>query len=222
MGALWPIVARELRGEARAREIVPIILVFGMLVLVIMNFAFEPTREESELLAPGVLWVAVAFSGMLGLSRASALDEENAAIDGLVAAPVDRGVLYLGKTAANFAFLLAAECVVVPAFLLLYNIAAARSLVGLLPILLLGTLGFVAAGTIFAAVAANSRMRELLLPVLLIPIAIPLLLAAVEATGIVLRDEGTRYLRSWVRILAVFDVVTLVASYLLFEYVLED
>ncbi len=222
MGALWPIVARELRGELRTREIVPIILVFGMLVLVIMNFAFEPTREESELLAPGVLWVAVAFSGMLGLSRASALDEENAAIDGLVAAPIDRGVLYLGKAAANFAFLLAAECVVVPAFLLFYNIAAARLLVGLLPILLLGTLGFVAAGTIFAAVAANSRMRELLLPVLLIPIAIPLLLAAVEATGIVLRDEGTRYMRSWVRILAVFDVVTLVASYLLFEYVLED
>lgn len=222
MGALWSIVGRELRGELRAREIVPIILVFGALVLVIMNFAFEPTREESDLLAPGVLWVAVVFSGMLGLSRSSALDEENAALDGLVAAPIDRGVLYLGKMLANFVFLLVAECVLVPVFLILYNIADARVLLGLVPILLLGSLGFVAAGTIFAAVSANSRMRELLLPVILVPIAIPLLLSAVEGTSIVLRDEGTRYLRSWVRVLVVFDLVSLVASYLLFEYVLED
>jgi heme exporter protein B len=222
MGVLWTIVSREVRGELRSREIVPIVLVFGMLVLVIMNFAFEPTREESGRVAPGVLWVAVAFSGMLGLSRSSSLDLENGAIDGLIAAPVDRGAIYLGKMLANFTFLFAAELVLVPVFLLLYDIVNARVLIGLAPILLLGTLGFVSAGTIFAAIAANSRMRELLLPVVLIPIAIPLLLSAVEGTGIVLRGEGTRHLRSWLRILVVFDLVTLIASYLLFEYVLED
>lgn len=222
MRIAWAILARELRGELRAREILPTILVFGALVIVVMNFAFEPSREESGFLAPGVLWVAIAFSGILGLARSAARDEENATLDGLLAAPVDRGSLYLGKALANLAFLLLSEVVLVPLFLVVYNLAGAGTLAALAPVLLLGTVGFAAAGTIFAAIASNSRLREILLPVLLLPVVIPLLLAAVEGTGIVLRGEGTRHLGSWLRILVVFDVVYVVASFLLFEYVLED
>jgi heme exporter protein B len=222
MRVAWAILRRELRGELRAREILPTILVFATLIVVLMNFAFEPSREESALLGPGVLWVAIAFSGILGLSRSAALDGENAALDGLLAAPVDRGSLYVGKVLANLVFVLASEVVLVPLFLVLYDAAALGTLLALAPTILLGTIGYVAVGTIFAAVAVCSRLREILLPILLLPVAIPLLLAAVEATSIVLAGEGTRHLGSWNRILVVFDVVYLVASYLLFEYVLED
>jgi heme exporter protein B len=222
MRAVWAIVRREVLAEIRSREILPAILVFGTLVVVVMNFAFEPTREESELLAPGVLWVSIAFSGILGLSRSAALDEENGALDGLLAAPIDRASLYVGKMLANLAFLVMAEIVLVPLFLVMYNVASWTAIARLAPTIFLGTVGFIAAGTIFATIAANSKLREVLLPILLLPVIIPLFLAAVEATGIVLRNEEMRRLVSWLRILAVFDLVYLVASTLLFEFVLED
>lgn len=220
--AIGAILWKELRGELRAKEIVPIVLVFGLLVLVIMNFSFEPSRGEARALAGGVLWVALAFGGVLGLSRAAGRDEENGAQDGLLASPADRGALYLGKAAANLMFLLLTDLVIVPAFLILYDLASLQTAWRLAPVVLLGSLGLVSAGTIFAAIAVNTRMREVLLPILLLPVAIPVLLASVEATGIVLRGEGNRYLWSWVRILVVFDFVTLAAAYLLFEFVLEE
>lgn len=222
MGAIRAILWREIRGELRSKEILPLILVFGLLVLVIMSFAFEPSQEEARSLAPGVLWVALAFAAILGLSRSASRDEENAALDGLLAAPVERGRLYLGKALANLVFMLLADLVLVPLFLILYDLAEPRALIALLPVVLLGTIGLVSVGTIFAAVTVNTRMREVLLPVLLLPVAVPVLLSSVEATGIILRDEGDRFLFSWLRILIVFDFVYLVVSYLLFEYVLED
>lgn len=222
MNAIRAILWREIRGELRGREIVPVVLVFGLLVLVIMNFAFEPSLEESELLAPGVLWVALAFSGILGVSRSASRDEENAALDGLLAAPVDRGTLFLGKLLANCVFMLLADAVLVPVFLVLYDIASVRFLIGLAPVVLLGTIGYTVVGTIFAVVAVNTKMREVLLPILLLPVAIPLFLAAVEITGMVLREEGGRNQRVWLQVIAVYDFVFLVLSYLFFEYVLED
>ncbi|HVH05518.1 MAG TPA: heme exporter protein CcmB [Myxococcota bacterium] len=222
MTAIRALLWREVRGELRGREIVPIVVVFGLLVLVIMNFAFEPSGEEAKLLAPGVLWVALAFSGILGVSRAASRDEENGALDGLLAAPIDRGTLYLGKMLSNLVFMFLADLVLVPVFLVLYDMASLKNLAGMLPVVLLGTIGFVAVGTIFAAVAVNTRMREMLLPIVFLPVAVPILLAAVEATSIILRGEETRYLFSWIRILLVADFIFLVLSYLLFEYVLED
>lgn len=222
MSAIRALLWREVRVELRGREIVPIVVVFGLLVLVIMNFAFEPSGEEAKLLAPGVLWVALAFSGILGVSRAASRDEENGALDGLLAAPIDRGTLYLGKMLSNLVFMFLADLVLVPVFLVLYDMASLKNLAGMLPVVLLGTIGFVAVGTIFAAVAVNTRMREMLLPIVFLPVAVPILLAAVEATSIILRGEETRYLFSWIRILLVADFIFLVLSYLLFEYVLED
>ena len=222
MTAIRALLWREVRGELRGREIVPIVVVFGLLILVIMNFAFEPSSEEAKLLAPGVLWVALAFSGILGVSRAASRDEENGALDGLLAAPIDRGTLYLGKMLSNLLFMLLAELVLIPVFLVLYDMATLENLAGMLPVVALGTIGFVAVGTIFAAVAASTRMREMLLPIVFLPVSVPILLAAVEATAIVLRGEETRYLFSWIRILLVADFIFLVLSYLLFEYVLED
>jgi heme exporter protein B len=222
VSAIRALLWREVRGELRGREIVPIVVVFGLLVLVIMNFAFEPSSAEAKLIAPGVLWVALAFSGILGVSRAASRDEENGALDGLLAAPVDRGTLYLGKMLSNLVFMFLADLVLVPVFLVLYDMASLDNLAGMLPVVALGTIGFVAVGTIFAAVAVNTRMREMLLPIVFLPVAVPILLAAVEATAIVLRGEETRYLFSWIRILLVADFIFLVLSYLLFEYVLED
>lgn len=222
MNAIRALLWREVRGELHGREIVPIVVVFGLLVLVVMSFTFEPSSEEAKLLAPGVLWVALTFSGILGVSRSASRDEENGALDGLLASPIDRGTLFLGKFLANLVFMLLADLVLVPVFLILYDMAALEKLLGILPVVALGTIGFVTIGTIFAAVAVNTRMRELLLPVVLLPVAIPLILASVEATGILLRAEGSRYLWSWLRILVVADFIFLVLSYLLFEYVLED
>ncbi|HVH05923.1 MAG TPA: heme exporter protein CcmB, partial [Myxococcota bacterium] len=129
---------------------------------------------------------------------------------------------YLGKMLSNLVFMFLADLVLVPVFLVLYDMASLKNLAGMLPVVLRGTIGFVAVGTIFAAVAVNTRMREMLLPIVFLPVAVPILLAAVEATSIILRGEETRYLFSWIRILLVADFIFLVLSYLLFEYVLED
>ena len=208
--------------EWRNRETLASMCVFGILVVFLFNFAFEPAREESLRLLPGLLWISFAFAGVLCFNRSFAVERENACLEGMALAPVDPGLIYLGKMLANLVFLGIAESVIVFAASLWYNFSFVPSLRWFALITFLGTVGYVAVGTTFGAIAANTRMREVMLPVLQFPIAVPVFIAGIEAsTGALKGDPPSNY-ASWIKLEAGFAVVFTVLSYLLFEYVLEE
>jgi heme exporter protein B len=216
------IFAKDLRVEWRNRETLASMCVFGILVVFLFNFAFEPAREESLRLLPGLLWISFAFAGVLCFNRSFAVERENAGLEGMALMPVDPGLIYLGKMLANLVFLGIAESVIVFAVSLWYNFSFVPSLRWFALITFLGTVGYVAVGTTFGAIAAHTRMREVMLPVLQFPIAIPVFIAAIEAsTGALKGDPLSNYL-GWIKLAAGFAVVFTVLSYLLFEYVLEE
>lgn len=213
------LVWRDLLAEWRTREVVTGGAAFALLVLVVFNFAFDLRVDNVTEIAPGVLWVGFAFAGMLGFGRSFAAERERGTLDGLLLAPIDRGAIYLAKTTTNAIFMGLVELVTFPAFVALFNVRLDWAAAGLAA--LLGTLGFAAAGTLVSAIAANTRAREVMLPLLLLPLAVPVLIASVQATALAL---GARPAETWpwLQLLAGFDVILLGLSYLLFEYVLEE
>ena len=219
---VWAIFAKDLRVEWRHRETLLSMCVFGLLVVFLFNFAFEPAGEETLRLLPGLLWIAFAFAGILGFNRSSAAELENSCLEGMALAPIDPGLIYLGKMLANLFFLLIAEAVVVFAVSLWYNFSFLPSMKWFAMTVFAGTLGYVAVGTIFGTVSANTRMREVMLPVLQFPVAVPVFIAGIEATTGALRGLAPGEYSTWLRLLVGFSVVFLVLSYLLFEYVLEE
>jgi heme exporter protein B len=219
---VWAIFVKDLRVEWRTRETLASMCVFSLLVVFLFNFAFEPAREESLRLLPGLLWIAFAFAGILGFNRSFAAERENQCLEGIRLAPVDPGAIYLGKMLANLFFLGIAEVVVVFATSLWYNFSFLPVLGWFACIVFFGTLGYAAVGTVFGAVAANTRMREVMLPVLQFPVAVPVFIGAIEATNGVLKGDAFADYASWLKLLAGFSVVFLVLSFLLFEYVLEE
>jgi len=219
---IWAIFVKDIKVEWRSRETLASMSLFGLLIVFLFNFGFEPAREETLRLLPGLLWIAFAFTGILGFNRSFAGERENQCLEGLSLAPVDPGAIYLGKVLANLFFLIVAEAVIVFATSLWYNFSFLPSLRWFSCVLFLGTLGYVAIGTIFAAVAANTRMREVMLPVLQFPVAVPVFVGAIEATNGALKGDAPGDYASWVKLLAGFSVVFLVLSFLLFEYVLEE
>ena len=219
---MWAIFVKDLRVEWRHRETLPSMCIFGILVVFLFNFAFEPAREETLRLLPGLLWIAFAFAGILGFNRSIASERENACLEGLTLAPVDAGAIYLGKMLANLAFLAVTEVVVVFAASLWYNFSFLASLPWFALVTFLSTLGYAAVGTTFGAVAAHTRMREVMLPVLQFPVAVPVLLAGIEGTQGALRGDPPGDYASWIKLAAGFSIIFVVLSYLLFEHVLEE
>ena len=219
---IWAILVKDLRLEWRNRETLASVCVFGILVVFLFNFAFEPGREETLRLLPGLLWISFAFAGVLCFNRSFAVERENSCLEGMARAPVDPGLIYLGKMLANLLFLSIAECVIVFAVSLWYNFSFIPSFRWFALITFLGTLGYVAVGTTFAAIAANTHMREVMLPVLQFPVAAPVLIAGIEASTGALKGDPPSSYAGWIKLAAGFAVIFNVLSYLLFEYVLEE
>jgi heme exporter protein B len=219
---VWTLFRKDLRVEWRQRETLASICVFGVLVVFLFDFAFGPSGEESLRLLPGVLWIAFAFAGILGFNRSFAAERQNSCLDGLRLAPIDPGLIYLAKVLACFVFLAVAEAVIVFAVTLWYDFSFLPSLKWFGSIVFLGTLGYVAVGVTFGAVAANTRMREVMLPVLQFPVIVPIFIASIEATSGALRGGAPGQFAGWVRLLIVFAVIFIVLSFMLFEYVLEE
>lgn len=215
------IVVKDIVIELRSKESLSSMMTFGLLVVVVFNFAFEPTGAERELIAPGVLWIAFAFAGMIGLNRSLSMEIDNDCLQGLLLAPLDRGDLYLGKVASNFVFMMIADLLVLPVFVVFYNLSFDVRLVWIAAIAALGTLAFASIGTILSAISANTRMKEVMLPVLQIPLTFPVIIAAVEASSMVLSDDRAG-ISIWFYLLAGFTIVYLTTSYLAFEYVVEE
>jgi len=214
------IVQKDLAVELRTKEMLSSMFVFALLVIVIFNFAFELRVENVREVAPGVLWVAFTFAGMLGLSRSFVLEKDKGCLEGLLLCPVDRSAIYFGKMLGNVIFMTVVEAIILPIFSVLFNIFLFHPV--LLLIVVLGTLGFAGVGTLFSAMAVHTRAREVMLPVLLFPVVVPAMIAAVKATGGILDGQAFSEIAHWVRLLAVFDVVFLAISFMTFDYVVEE
>lgn len=214
---LW----KDLKIELRTRDALSAAVVFSVLVLVIFNFALDVNTPEMRRLGAGFFWVAFSFAGTLALNRSFALEKESGAGRALALAPVDPAGVYLGKFLANWVFLLATQIVVLPLFLIFFDVSvSADRAFALAASFLLGSAGFAASGTLFSAVASNTRMRELMLPLLFLPVSVPALIAAVETTSYAL--GGTQSVSFWYKLLVVYDVVFVTASLLVFEYAIEE
>jgi len=221
--AVAAILRKDLKAEFRTKEVFNSSAVFALLVIVIFSMAFEPTSAEARALSGGLLWVAFTFSGMLALSRTFAREVPNDCLLGLQMAPISPAAIYVGKLASNLLFLGLLELLLLPLFALFYNVPLLDHASMLVLIILLGSWGLAAVGTTFAAISTTVRLRELMLPVLLFPIEIPLILSLVEATTAVL--QGTDPIvetRVWLRICLGFDVIFTILSLYLFAHILED
>lgn len=222
-GAAIAILNKDLRSEFRTKEVFNSSAVFALLVIVIFSMAFEPTSQQARELSGGLLWVAFTFSAMLALSRTFAREVPNDCLLGLQMAPISPAAIYVGKLLSNLAFLSLLELLLLPLFAILYNLRLWDQALDLVGIVLLGSWGLAAVGTTFAGIATSVRLRELMLPVLLFPIEIPLILSLVEATTAVL--QGTDPIvppRIWLRICFGFNVIFTILSLYLFEYILEE
>jgi len=219
--AMLIMLERELRAEFRTRELLNTTIVFALIVVILFSFAFEPVSSEARRLGPGLLWIACLFAGSLMLNPTFAREQVNDTLSALRMAPVSGFAILAAKMIANFIFLSLAELILVPIFDVLYNVPLSAVTGRLALVMALGTAGLVITGTVFAALSARARMRELLLPLLLLPILAPLLIAAVGATASLFAEEPSLD-RTWFTFLAGFAIVFLTPSSLLEDYLLEE
>ena len=221
MGAALAILKKDLRIEWRTRESVSGLVALGVLLLVVFTIAHDPTDAQKPLLAPSVLWATFVFTGILGVQRSFLLEREQDCLAGLLLAPIDPSAIFAGKLAANLVLLGAMQAIVVPLVAILLRVDFLPVLPGLMVVLALGNLGFAAGATLFAAMAVRTRAREVLLPLLLLPLVLPVLIAGVKATQGVLTG-GLARAGDAVAVLVAFDVIFTVAGWLLFTYVVQD
>ncbi len=216
------LLRKDLRIELRKKESVAAMTFFGVLVLVILNVAQGPGRQADPETAAGVLWVAVIFSAVLGLGRVFARERENGCISALLASPMAPGSIFVAKALVNLTLMVLSQLVLVPVFFALFGQGLSGGALGLVPSLLLVDAGFSAAGTLLSAVSAGTRRNEVLLPILLFPLVLPLVALAVKATGAALAGRPTPELAGLLEPLAAFVLIYATAGYLLFPSVIRE
>lgn len=218
--AMLAVVQKDLAAELRSRELISAMLVFSLLVILIFNFALELDIKVRQSVTAGVLWTTFAFAGTLGLNRSMAVEKDRGCMDGLLLAPVDRAAIYFGKAISNLAFMLIVEAIVLPIYSMLYNVNLFQA--GLLGVILLGSIGYTAVGTLLSAMSAQTRTRDVLLPILLFPVAIPVLLASVKASGGLLAGAKFSEILTPLNILIVYDVIFIAVAFMVFDFVVEE
>lgn len=216
LAILW----KDVLVQLRTRDIVSSTLVFGILVIVVFNFAFEPDSVNLDTVGSGILWVAFTFAGVLSLSRSFILEKEKDCLQGLMLCPVGREVLYAGKMLGCLLFMLIIEAIILPVFAVLFDLPV--FLPKLAVITFLATVGFALVGTLLSALSVHTKAREVMMPILFFPVVVPVIIAAVKASELTLKGESWGELASWLEIIIAFDVVFLVVSPWVFENVLEE
>ncbi|MBI1800452.1 MAG: heme exporter protein CcmB [Chloroflexi bacterium] len=215
------IAVKDVRVELRTRELLSSMFVFALIISVLFNYTLDLKPTQAHDVAAGLIWMIFAFAGVLGLNRVFTAETDSGTLQGLLVAPVDRSALYLGKWLSTVVFIWVTQAVNIPLFALFANLPFS-GLAWLTPILALGTMGFAAVGTLFAAIAANTRMREVMLPILLLPLTVPILLASVELTSTVLAGKSLETDRHWLSLLVAYDVIFLVVGLLAFETITQE
>jgi heme exporter protein B len=218
--AVSAVVWKDLRAEFRSRELFSAMLVFSLLIILIFNFALELDVKTRQSVTSGVLWATFAFAGTLGLNRSMAIEKDRGCLDGLLLAPVDRSAIYFGKVISNLAFMLIVELIVLPVYSVLYSVNLFQP--GLLLVILLGSIGYVGVGTLLAAMSVQTRTRDILLPILLFPVVIPVILAAVKASSGFLTGADWEEILLPLNLLIAYDVIFIALAFMVFDSVVEE
>ena len=218
--SLTAIIWKDLATELRSRELLSAMLVFALLVILIFNFALELDAQARATVTAGVLWVTFSFAGTLGLNRSMAMEKDRGCLDGLLLAPVDRSAIYFGKAIGNLIFMLIVEAIVLPVYSVLYSVNLFEP--GLLLVIILGSIGYVAVGTLLSSMAVQTRTRDVLLPILLFPLVIPVLIAAVKGSTGFLQGVDVNDIRPWINLLIVYDVIFVAVAFMVFDYIVEE
>ena len=222
MQEAWIIARKDLTIEFRTRSAFFSAVVFALLAIVIFYFAWDPTGVAAIDLAPGVLWVIFIFSGLLGMHRSFGVEQPDRAIDGLIASPVSRESIFIGKAIASLVFVAAVQAIAIPAVGLFYNLPLGDIAAPLAGIAFLAAIGLVAVGTLFSAMAVNTRLAELLLPMLALPFFVPIVLPAAQATAKLMSGRPVGEAFAWLKLLVAFDIVFVVACTLAYPFTLEE
>jgi len=216
------LAKKDLYSELKTKQIMVTQMIFAGLVIVVFSFAFDPANNTTKAVIPGVIWVIIVFAGILGLNRSFISEQRNDTMQGLLVAPMEAASIYLGKFLANFTMMLIVELVAIPFLFLLFDFKFYGSIPYFILVVFLGSFGFIAIGTFLAALAANSKSSEMLLPLLLFPITTPILIGVVQATRIILTNmEKFSSAVAWIQLVTAYDVIFFVVCFLLIDYVLE-
>jgi heme exporter protein B len=216
------LAKKDLYSELKTKQILTTQIIFAGLVIVVFSFAFDPANNTTRAVIPGVIWVIIVFSGILGLNRSFISEQRNDTMQGLLVAPMEAASIYLGKFLANFTMMLVVEIISIPFLFLLFDFKFLGSFPYFILVVFLGSFGFIAIGTFLAALAANSKSSEMLLPLLLFPITTPILIGVVQATKIILTNmEKISSAIAWVQLVTAYDLIFFVVCFLLIDYVLE-
>jgi heme exporter protein B len=215
------IAWKDILSELRNRENILSMLFFALLLIFIFNFALPSDAKTTRLLVPGLIWVAFSFTAIIGLGRSFQAEKENDCLEALLIAPVGKGAVYLGKFLGNFIFVLAAQLALIPLFVLFFNLDIFAELPPLLGVLALGAFGLSALGTLFSAMTVQVRAREVMFPILVLPLAIPLIIGAIQSTAAILAQSPWEHYRSWVQLLLIFDAIFVIIAFWVFEFILE-
>jgi len=222
IGKIGVLLWKDLLSELRTKEMIFSMLVFSLMVAVIFNFSFPPGSEFIKDASPGILWMTFIFAGLLGMNRSFVYEVDKGCLQGLMLAPIDRSVIYISKLLVNFIFIGTVELVVTPLFAIFFHFSILDSPGAFLLMLFLSTLGFSVIGTLFSAIAVNTKTREVMLPILHFPVSIPIIICAVQATSAIFQGREWSEIWNWLKILIVFDIIFLILAILMFEYVIEE
>ena len=222
MNTLAAILWKDIINELRTKEIVLSMAAFSIVLVVIFNFSLVINNDNIGYLVPSLLWISIIFVGTLGLSRTFAIEKENSAITGILLSPIDRSMLYLSKVISNLIYILITQFLLLFLFMVLFNINIKGEVGLLIIVMILGAIGFSTLGTLFSTMAINTKLRELLLPVILFPVIIPVIINAVRATSIIFNGGGYAEISPYLKILICFDIIFLVTSALVYEFVVEE
>ncbi|OGO24994.1 MAG: heme ABC transporter permease CcmB [Chloroflexi bacterium RBG_16_50_9] len=214
------ITRKDIISEMRTKEIIFSALLFALLVIITFNFAFGGSQEMMLLVAPGILWVTFTFAGILSLNRSFIAEKEENCLEGLMIAPISREVIYIGKMLGSLLFMLVIEIIALPVLAFLFNLPVLSAKI--IVVTLMATIGFVTVGTLFSALAVNTKAREIVLPILFLPIVVPIVISAVKASGLALSGEPWQALAPWLNIIGAFDAIFLVVSFWVFNYIIEE
>jgi len=218
----WQVARKDLLIEFRTRSAFLAASVFAVLAVVIFRFTWDPTGIPAFELAPGVLWVIFTFAGLLGLNRSFALEQQDRAFDGLLASQLSRESIFAGKVIANLVFVAAVQALALPAVALFFDLSVGSAWWAVMAIVLLASVGLSAVGTLFAAIASNTRMAELLLPMMTLPFFVPLVIPAAQASALIMRGQPIEDGLSWLKVLIAFDLVFVSACVVAFPFTIEE
>ncbi len=216
------IAWKDLLSEIRSRESISSMFFFALIVILIFSFSFSMDQQTARLMMPGIMWVAFVFTGMIGLGKSFLVELQNDCLENLQISPASKGAIYLGKTLSNLLLMVIVEMILFPLFVIFFNLDVLDKIPMLMLIFLTGSIGLASVGTLFSAMTVQIRAREVMLPMLLLPLIVPVMIGAVEATGGVINGDAVTLYRPWLELLVVFDLIFTVVSFWVFDFVLDD